>query len=111
MWDLPRPTWAVALALAALLTARPALRAQAPGRWQWVGGLWAPAGQGQQPYLPPPPDSLDNGPDTPAPDDNSFYVPGCWVYRDTRYLWRPGFWTAYRPGYVWSPASYCATPS
>jgi hypothetical protein len=84
---------------------------QADGQWQWVSGLWAPAGQDQLPYQPPPPDSLDNGPDTPAPDDNSFYVPGCWVYQDTRYLWRPGYWSACRPGYVWSPASYCATPS
>jgi hypothetical protein len=81
------------------------------GQWQWVSGVWAPAGQGQPNYLPPPPASLDNGPDMPAPDDNSFYVPGCWVYQDTRYLWRPGYWSAFRPGYVWSPAGYCATPS
>jgi hypothetical protein len=85
--------------------------AQADGRWQWAHGLWAPAGQAQPSYLPPPPDSLDNGPSTPAPDDNSFYVPGSWLYQDTGYAWRPGCWSPYRPGWVWSPASYCATPS
>jgi hypothetical protein len=89
----------------------PGYWAQANGQWQWVSGLWAPAGQDQPPYLPPPPESLDVGPTTPAPDDNSFYVPGCWVYQDTRYLWRPGFWSPCRPGWVWSPASYCSTPS
>jgi hypothetical protein len=85
---------------------------QVDGGWQWVPGFWAPQRQEQLPYLSePPPPSLDNGPSVPPPNDDSIYVPGCWDYRETRYLWRPGFWTAAQPGFVWTPASYCATPS
>ena len=78
--------------------------------WLWVGGYWAPAAVQQVQYLPPPPPTLDNGPSTPAPDANSLYVPGCWVY-ENRYLWRPGHWIAYRPGWVWIPAHYVWTPT
>jgi hypothetical protein len=85
--------------------------AQVEGGWQWVAGLWAPSGQTDLPYQSPPPPSLDNGPTVPAPNDDSMYVPGCWMLRDTRYAWRPGFWTAAQPGYVWCPAHYCDTPS
>ncbi len=85
---------------------------QVEGGWQWVSGFWAPLDQQELPYLPEaPPPSLDSGPSVPAPDDNSIYVPGSWIYRETRYLWRPGFWIGAQPGYVWTPASYCATPS
>jgi hypothetical protein len=82
------------------------------GGWRWVHGFWAKGDRQRLPYLPKaPPDSLDNGPTTPAPDDSSLYVPGCWVWREPRYLWRPGFWQAVRPGYVWTPAYYCETPA
>ena len=44
-------------------------------------------------YLPQPPAPLDaEGPATPAPSENHLYVPGTWVYRDDRYVWRPGYW-------------------
>lgn len=81
------------------------------GGWQWTPGLWLPAGQDQVDYLPTPPASLDEGPSTPAPDDTSTYVPGCWVYRTSRFFWRPGFWGSYHPGWVWSPARYVWTPA
>jgi hypothetical protein len=84
---------------------------QTDGRWQWVSGFWAPAGQEELPYLPAPPESLEAGPSTPAPDDDSYYVPGCWLYQDTRYVWRPGRWAPCRPGWAWCPAAYCSTPS
>jgi hypothetical protein len=78
--------------------------------WQWVPGFWAGAEQEQVSYLDQaPPASLDNGPSEPAPDDNSFYVPGAWLYRDTGYVWRPGYWTECVAGAVWIPAHYrCA---
>jgi hypothetical protein len=60
--------------------------------------------------VPPPPGSIDAGPSTPAPDETSTYVPGCWVYRQARYWWRPGFWVAYRPDWCWVPAHYVWTP-
>jgi hypothetical protein len=70
--------------------------------WQWVQGLWAEAEQKQLEYVPPPPPLLDSGAQVPAPDETSTYVSGCWVYRQTRFLWRPGFWVAHPPGWIWS---------
>jgi hypothetical protein len=78
--------------------------------WQWVGGFWAAADQDRVTYQPPPPDTLDAGPSTPPPDDDSLYVPGCWVWREARYRWRPGFFVACRPDLVWIPAHYVWTP-
>jgi hypothetical protein len=57
--------------------------------------------------VPPP---VEQASPPPAPDATSTYVPGCWIYRESRYDWRPGFWLAYRPGWVWSPAHYVWTP-
>jgi hypothetical protein len=78
--------------------------------WQWSAGFWAAANLQEIDYHPPPPPSIDNGPTSAAPDDQSIYVPGCWIYRETRYLWRPGFWMAARPDWVWIPAHYVWTP-
>jgi hypothetical protein len=83
---------------------------QVEGGWHWVAGFWAPSGQEEQQYLPVPPPSIDQGPSAPAPQAGSAYVPGCWIYRQTRYFWRPGFWMPYRPGWVWMPAHYVWTP-
>ena len=80
------------------------------GGWHWVAGFWASADQDQLQYLPAPPPSIDEGPSTPAPEQASTYVPGCWVFRETRYFWRPGFWCAHRPGWLWNPAHYLWTP-
>jgi hypothetical protein len=84
---------------------------QADGGWQWSPGFWAAADQDQVEYLPEPPASADSGPSTPAPEEASVYVPGCWVYRETRYLWRPGFWVPFRPGWCWQPAHYVWCPA
>jgi hypothetical protein len=91
---------------------------EAEGGWRWVAGYWADAGRddsgivpAQTDYLPSPPASLDYGPTVPAPDDNSIYEPGSWVYRDDRYRWRPGFWTTGYDDWVWNPPSYSWTPA
>ncbi len=84
---------------------------QVEGGWHWVPGLWATAGQEELQYLPTPPPTLDQGPSVPAPQENSSYVPGCWIHRQTRYMWRPGFWIGYHPGWVWIPAHYVWTPA
>ncbi|HLW64178.1 MAG TPA: hypothetical protein VKS79_02590 [Gemmataceae bacterium] len=84
---------------------------QASGGWQWVSGHWAGAREQDFQYVPqPPPQSLDQGPSTPAPDDQSVYVPGNWVYDTSGYAWQPGYWSAYQPGSTWVPASYFWTP-
>ena len=81
------------------------------GGWQRVGGSWVPTEQEQVTYLPPPPATIDVGPSTPPPDADSTYVPGCWVYRETRYRWRPGYFIASRPNFCWTPAHYDWTPA
>jgi hypothetical protein len=81
------------------------------GGWVWVAGFWATENVDQVQYLPPPPPTVDQGPTAPAPDDNSTYIPGSWVYQTNRYLWRPGFWTPYRLNWVWIPAHYIWTPN
>jgi hypothetical protein len=79
--------------------------------WQWTPGFWSDARQEEFQYLPTPPPSVEEGPATPIPDEDSTYVPGCWVWRETRYLWRPGFWHRFHPGWVWIAAHYIWTPA
>ncbi len=77
--------------------------------WQWVSGYWAADRQAEVEYLPQPPTSIDTGPSAEAPDADSLYTPGIWVYQDRRYLWRPGFWFRARPDWFYNPASYTYT--
>jgi hypothetical protein len=80
--------------------------------WEWVPGFWGPAAQEAISYITePPPESLENGPSEPAPDNSSVYVPGTWVYRSTGYVWRPGYWSPDQTGYLWVPATYYSTPA
>src|SRR5947208_12857906 len=44
--------------------------------WRWVAGFWAPAQQPNLATVPQPPESLEAGPATAPPDDNSAYIPG-----------------------------------
>ncbi len=84
---------------------------QVDAGWQWTPGFWAAANQTDLQYLPAPPPSMDNGPSVPAPDDQSSYVPGSWVYQGDDYVWQPGYWTAAQPDYIYTPAYYSWTPS
>jgi hypothetical protein len=78
--------------------------------WQWVGGYWNIQNQATVDYLPQPPDPIVES--IPAqPDAQSIYIPGTWVFYQTRFLWRPGFWMPFRPGWVWTPAFYRWTPA
>ncbi|MDG3005630.1 hypothetical protein [Paludisphaera mucosa] len=102
-----------------------------PGYWnpvangcQWVPGAWIPVAQagpatldadvmpaqGEAVYLPEPPASLEVGPNIPQPAGEVFWSPGCWSWRQSRYVWRPGFWAAVQPTWVWVPAHYVWTP-
>jgi hypothetical protein len=83
---------------------------QVGDQWQWSPGMWTAAQQTEVQYLPPPPAPIEAAPSIPAPDEQSFYVPGTWVYREARYRWRPGFWLGYRPGWIWVPAHFVWTP-
>lgn len=113
-WDADRNDF---LWVSGTWRAEPAGRKWVPGRWeavdggyQWVAGFWAGANADDVPLRDEPPESLDVGPAGPAPDDNAFYVPGVWLWRD-RWVWRPGYYAAPRPGQVWTPARWVYTPS
>lgn len=83
---------------------------QVEGGWQWVSGYWNVQAQETVDYLPAPPDPIAESV-APAPDAESTYVPGTWVFYQTRYMWRPGFWNRNRPGWIWTPAYYRWTPA
>jgi hypothetical protein len=89
-----------------------------PGYWtqvdggsRRVAGFWGPAEEEQATYQPQPPASLDVGPSYPAADNNSFYLPGSWIYGADGYRWRPGYWYPCNSDYVWTPACYQWTPA
>jgi hypothetical protein len=89
-------------------------------QWQWVPGFWtsatkAAAGE-EAPnkeitYLPAPPAAPATAPPGRPPAENTFYVPGTWVWTGTSYAWRAGFWTEVQPNFVWVPDHYRWTPS
>ncbi|QEG01286.1 hypothetical protein Mal15_53620 [Stieleria maiorica] len=88
-----------------------------PGYWEAAGdgyrrvaGFWAHDESSTVDYLPPPPESLDQGPVSPAPSDDHFYVPGNWTYQSNEYQWTPGFWARCQPDWVWVPNQYVWTP-
>ncbi|NLX99375.1 MAG: BcpO-related WXXGXW repeat protein [Rhodopirellula sp.] len=84
------------------------------GGYQWVSGYWWNPRQqdvaGEAVYLPQPPQTLEVGPSSPAPAEENFWVPGCWTWREVRYVWRPGYWAAGVPDWVWIPSHYVWTP-
>jgi hypothetical protein len=83
------------------------------GGFQWAHGAWMPvqppANQAQ--YLPPPPPSLEAGPNSPAPVPDAVWAPGCFIWSGSQYAWRPGFWVPPQPNWIWVPASYVWSPS
>lgn len=78
--------------------------------YRWVNGFWTSQEMTTLNYLPQPPAPLEVGPSMPAPSEDYFYVPGCWIYQQTNYVWRPGYYTAYVPDMVWIPPTYIWTP-
>ena len=64
-------------------------------------------------YLPTPPPPPEVAPPGQPPTQDTFFVPGSYVWGDARYAWRPGPWRApgATPAYVWVPAHFRWTPS
>jgi len=83
---------------------------EAADGWHWTPGFWAAEEQETVDYVPAPPQSVDAGPSTPPVHETDIYVPGCWIWRETRFFWRPGFFVEYNPDWVWAPAHYVWTP-
>ena len=89
-----------------------------PGYWSpidgghlWSPGEWIGATQKSISYLPEPPRSQERGPSSHAPDNDHFWVPGCWEHRENDYGWRPGYWAHHQQNWVWVPAHYDWTPN
>jgi hypothetical protein len=88
--------------------------------WQWVPGFWAAAEAKaadttvakapEVTYYPEPPAPPQVAPPGPAPNADSFFVPGQWVWREGRYVWVGGYWARVQPDYVWVPSHYRWTP-
>jgi hypothetical protein len=80
------------------------------GGYQWVPGFWSPAGTEEVGYYPEPPASLEAGPTSEPPSADYVWIPGCWQWRDARYVWQTGTWTLASPDWVWVPTSYYWCP-
>jgi hypothetical protein len=78
--------------------------------FRWVNGFWQNAETTSLQYLPQPPDPIEVGPSMPAPSEDYFYVPGTWLYQQSRYVWRPGYYSVYIEDLVWVPPCYVWTP-
>jgi hypothetical protein len=83
-------------------------------QWQWVPGFWGAAQEAAEKhdvtYMPKPPEPPQTAPPGQAPNADSFYVPGTWVWRGDGYAWQAGYWARVQPGYVWVPAHFRWTP-
>lgn len=82
----------------------------AEGGYRWVPGYWGDIAAPEEEYLPPPPDSIEEGPSSPAPAEDYAWVPGCWVWSTENYAWQPGYWLEPQPEWIWIPAHYQWTP-
>ena len=109
-WDDERNDF---LWVSGIWRALPPDRQWVPGYWgkttqgyQWTSGYWADASVSDVAYLPEPPATVESGPNVAAPSVNNTWLPGSWVWQNTRYAWRPGFWATGQPNWVWIPAHY-----
>ena len=81
-----------------------------PQGYQWTSGYWADATAQETTYLPPPPATVEVGPNIAAPSMDYGWMPGCWVWYQARYAWRPGYWAQGRADWNWMPDHYVWTP-
>jgi hypothetical protein len=78
--------------------------------YQWTSGYWADATAQETTYLPPPPATVEAGPNIAAPSVDYGWSPGCWIWYQGRYAWRPGYWVQGRADWDWCPGHYVWTP-
>ena len=77
---------------------------------QWTSGYWANSTERETTYLPAPPATVEDGPNTRAPSRDYGWTPGNWAWRQERYAWSPGYWARGRADWDWIPAHYVWTP-
>lgn len=81
------------------------------GGFQWISGTWVSTQTTEIQYLAEaPPETLELGPVGVAPASDQIWIPGTWMWNDTRYAWRPGYWSTGYENWVWVPARYQWTP-
>jgi hypothetical protein len=81
------------------------------GSFQWISGYWADTTTEEVEYVETaPPKSIDSGPNIAAPSEDHTWVPGNWMWNESRYVWRPGYWLGLRPNWTWVPARYNYSP-
>jgi hypothetical protein len=78
--------------------------------YQWTSGYWRNAAETETIYLPPPPATLELGPNVAAPAPDYGWSPGNWLWRENRYAWQPGYWYQGQSNWSWTPAHYVWTP-
>lgn len=83
---------------------------QTPQGYQWTSGYWADAAARETTYLPPPPPTVEVGPNVAAPSIDYGWTPGCWIWYQGRYAWGPGYWAQGQADWDWMPAHYVWTP-
>ncbi|RYD48128.1 MAG: hypothetical protein EOP83_26975, partial [Verrucomicrobiaceae bacterium] len=79
-------------------------------RYQWISGYWADATESEVSYLPEPPKALESRPNVDAPSSSDTWIPGNWVWSESRYRWRPGYWEPLRENWTYVPDHYHWTP-
>lgn len=88
----------------------PGYWADSDGEFIWISGYWGEINVRETTYLPPPPESLESGPNVDRPSLDYGWTPGCWIWSSGRYAWRPGYWERGRGDWVWIPSYYVWTP-
>lgn len=78
--------------------------------FQWTSGYWGDAQLDEIEYLPEPPETAEVGPGMPAPSSDHSWIPGSWIWRADRYVWRPGYWVSVQSDWDWIPGHYTWTP-
>ena len=82
--------------------------------WQWVQGLWVEDVAETIVYLPPPPATIENGPSSPSPGADYFYIPGNWSQASqassSGYVWNTGYWYPLQSDLIRVPAHTVWTP-
>ncbi len=78
--------------------------------WQWVQGFWVEDIAESIAYLPSPPATLENGPSSPSPGVDYFYIPGNWSQSSNGFAWSAGYWHPMQDDLVWVPSHTVWTP-
>ena len=89
----------------------PGYWSQVSDGWQWISGFWTSTTAEELIYIPVPPETIDNGPSSPPPGADYFWIPGSWQYDQGQFVWQAGFWAQAQDNWVWVPNRYISTPS